>query len=130
MFDAVASPAAVGGGAPAETFGGVFAGSGSGGGAGGENFAPLPNPSALGPSAGSLDPSPAPDPEPASGLWTCSFCGVDCGAAAAPLAFDVSLELVLADGAARSLAHCRSMMPGSCPCTLALRLRAGQRCRS
>ena len=103
MFDAVASPAAVGVGAPADNRGGAVAGSGAGGGAGGEGYAILPNPSAPGPSAGSLDPSPAPDPEPASGLWTCSFCGVDCGAAAAPLAFDMSLELVLANGAPHSL---------------------------
>lgn len=130
MFDAVAPPAAAGVGAPAEKSFGAVAGSESGGGAGGEGFAALPNPSVLAPSAGSVDPSPAPDPEPASGLWTCSFCGVDCGAAAAPLAFDMSLELVLADGAARSLAHCRSMMPGSCSCTLHLRLRASQGCRS
>ena len=128
MFDAVAPPAAVSDSAPAETHCGVFAGSGSGGGAGGEGSARLPNPSAPGLSAGSLDPSPAPDPEPASGLWTCSFCGVDCGAAAAPLAFDMSLELVLANGAPCNVAHCRSMIPSSCSCMPAYGLRASQEC--
>lgn len=34
----------------------------------------------------------------AGALWSCTFCGVDCGAAAAPLAFDISLELVSAMG--------------------------------
>ena len=128
MFDAVAPPAAVSDSAPAETHCGVFAGSGSGGGAGGEGSARLPNPSAPGLSAGSLDPSPAPDPEPASGLWTCSFCGVDCGAAAAPLAFDMSLELVLANGAPCNVAHCRSLIPSSCSCMPAHGLRASQEC--
>ncbi|KAK9839319.1 hypothetical protein WJX81_007746 [Elliptochloris bilobata] len=32
------------------------------------------------------------------GLWTCSFCSVDCGAAAAPFAFDVGVELVAPSG--------------------------------
>lgn len=38
----------------------------------------------------------------AGALWSCTFCGVDCGAAAAPLAFDISLELVSAAGAPSS----------------------------
>ncbi len=43
---------------------------------------------------------PAGDGAPgAGGLWTCALCGVDCGAAAAPLVFDVSMELADATGA-------------------------------
>ena len=45
----------------------------------------------------------------ASGLWSCTFCGVDCGAAAAPLAFDVGLELVSATGVPSSNAQMIAM---------------------
>jgi hypothetical protein len=76
--------------------------------------APAPSGSAPGAGSGGACSGPASGPGDgapgAGGLWTCALCGVDCGAAAAPLVFDVSMELADATGA-RSRASARSGVP-------------------